>query len=88
MNDERADMDLQQVLRNSAPCAVSIGSFGGGPGVAEHLPLAVLVAGFVAVGAWMFRRYGKGSESNESAAGTPPRAEAGAASGHPASLSA
>lgn len=79
MDQDARGTDLQHALRYSAPCAVSVGGLGGGSGPVEHLPLAIVVAGFLAVGVWMFRRYGKGSAPSEA-----PEAQAPAHSGSPA----
>ncbi len=78
----------REVIGTGSLCAVPFGSHGGGSGtLAEIGPLALLVAGFAGVAAWMFRRYG-GKGGAPAVDGLPPSTSddiAPARPGHPAS---
>jgi len=77
---------MKDLIGTGSLCAVPVGSHGASGGtLAELGPLALLTAGFVGVGIWMFRRYGGGSEAP--AVDAPPaNAPNGVVpTGHPAS---
>jgi len=74
-------------IRNGALCAAPAAAGPGADGTLHELgPLALMVAGFVGVGIWMFRRYGDQSKRERPAA-APHRSGAPSAAppaGHPA----